>query len=350
LVDYCVHSQEKSGMIKISQNVDGLRYKTVEIPKLTRGIARDSSELIGNTPLVRLNRVTEGVKAEVVAKLESFNPLGSVKDRIGVSMIVDAEEKGLINNDTVIVEPTSGNTGIALAFVCAARGYRLILTMPDTMSLERRQLLSIFGAELVLTPGAEGMKGAVSKAEQIAAQNHNYFMPQQFNNQANPEIHRLTTAEEIWRDTEGKVDILVSGVGTGGTITGIAEVIKKRKPGFKAIAVEPIDSPVLSGGKPGSHKIQGIGAGFVPQVLRLELIDEIIRASNEEAGTMARRLAKEEGILAGISSGAATWAALEVARRAENKGKLIVVVLPDTGERYLSTWLFQELHQTMTGP
>ena len=337
-------------MAKITQNVERLQYKTVEIPKLTRGIAKDSSELIGNTPLVRLNRVTEGVKAEVVAKLESFNPLGSVKDRIGVAMIVDAEEKGLINRDTVIVEPTSGNTGIALAFVCAARGYRLILTMPDTMSLERRQLLSIFGAELVLTPGAEGMTGAVRKAEQLVAENTNYFMPQQFNNPANPEIHRLTTAEEIWRDTGGEVDILVSGVGTGGTITGVAEVIKKRKPEFKAIAVEPTDSPVLSGGKPGSHKIQGIGAGFIPQILRLDLADEIIQVTNEDAGIMARRLAKEEGILAGISSGAATWVALQVAKRTENHGKLIIVVLPDTGERYLSTWLFQELYQAASGP
>jgi len=337
-------------MAKITQDVEKLQYKTVEIPKLTRGIAKDSSELIGNTPLVRLNRVTEGVKAEVVAKLESFNPLGSVKDRIGVSMIVNAEEKGLINKDTVIVEPTSGNTGIALAFVCAARGYRLILTMPDTMSLERRQLLSIFGAELVLTPGAEGMPGAVRKAEQLVAENTNYFIPQQFNNPSNPEIHRLTTAEEIWRDTGGEVDILVSGVGTGGTITGIAEVIKKRKPEFKAIAVEPTNSPVLSGGKPGSHKIQGIGAGFIPQILRLDLADEIIQVTNEDAGIMARRLAKEEGILVGISSGAATWVALEVAKRTENQGKLIVVVLPDTGERYLSTWLFQELYQASSGP
>ena len=337
-------------MTKISQNVERLRYKTLELPKLTRGVARDSTELIGNTPLVRLNWITKGVKAEVVAKLESFNPLGSVKDRIGVAMIVDAEEKGLINRDTVIVEPTSGNTGIALAFVCAARGYRLILTMPDTMSLERRQLLSIFGAELVLTPGAEGMTGAVRKAEQLVAENTNYFMPQQFNNPANPEIHRLTTAEEIWRDTGGEVDILVSGVGTGGTITGVAEVIKERKPESKAIAVEPTDSPVLSGGKPGSHKIQGIGAGFIPQILKLDLVDEIIRVTNEDAGIMARRLAKEEGILAGISSGAATWAALKVARRAGNKGKLIVVVLPDTGERYLSTWLFQELYQASSGP
>jgi len=340
----------KNKMAKITHNVEKFRYKTLQLPRLTRGIARDSAELIGNTPLVRLNRVTEGVKAEVVAKLESFNPLGSVKDRIGVAMIVDAEEKGLINRDTVIVEPTSGNTGIALAFICAARGYRLILTMPDTMSLERRQLLSIFGAELVLTPGAEGMPGAVRRAEQLVAENTNYFMPQQFNNPANPEIHRLTTAEEIWRDTNGEVDILVSGVGTGGTITGVAEVIKKRKPEFKAIAVEPTDSPVLSGGKPGSHKIQGIGAGFIPQILKLDLVDEIIRVTNEDAGIMARRLAKEEGILAGISSGAATWAALQVAKRTGNKGKLIVVVLPDTGERYLSTWLFQELYQAASGP
>ncbi len=324
------------------QKVEKLQYKTVEIPKLTRGIAKDSTELIGNTPLVRLNRVTAGLKAEVVAKLESFNPLSSVKDRLGVAMIVDAEAKGLVNKNTVIVEPTSGNTGIALAFVCAARGYKLILTMPDTMSMERRQLLSILGAELVLTPGAEGMTGAIKRAEQLVTENQNYFMPQQFKNPANPEIHRLTTAEEIWRDTEGKVDILISGVGTGGTITGVAEVIKARKPGFKAIAVEPVASPVLSGGKAGPHKIQGIGAGFVPAVLRTDLIDEIIKVSNEDAGIMARRLAKEEGILVGISSGAATWAALEVAKRPENNGKLIVVVLPDTGERYLSTWLFQE--------
>ena len=326
--------------------VEKLRYKTIEIPKLERGIARDSIELVGNTPLVRLNHITEGVKAEVVAKLESFNPLGSVKDRIGVAMIADAEEKGLIGKDTIIVEPTSGNTGIALAFVCAARGYHLILTMPDTMSLERRHLLAIFGAELVLTPGAEGMPGAVRKAEELAGANPNYLMLQQFENPANPEIHRLTTAEEIWRDTEGRVDILVSGVGTGGTITGVSEVIKKRKPGFKAIAVEPEASPVLSGGSPGPHKIQGIGAGFIPGVLSLDLVDDIIKVSNEDAGTTARRLAKEEGILGGISSGAATWAALEVARRAENEGKLIVVVLPDTGERYLSTWLFQETNNS----
>lgn len=287
-------------MAEVTYKVEKLRYKTIEIPKITRGIARDSTELIGNTPLVRLNHITEGAKAEVVAKLESFNPVSSVKDRIGVAMIVDAEEKGLIKKDTVIVEPTSGNTGIALAFVCAARGYRLILTMPDTMSLERRQLLSIFGAELVLTPGTEGMQGAVKKAEQLVAENPNYLMPQQFKNPANPEIHRLTTAEEIWRDTDGKADILISGVGTGGTITGIAEVIKPRKPEFKAIAVEPTDAPLLSEGKAGPHKIQGIGAGFVPDILRTDLIDEIITVSNEDAGTMARRLAKEEGILAGI--------------------------------------------------
>lgn len=329
-------------MAKTNQTVEKLRYKTVEIPKITRGIARDCVELIGNTPLVRLNQITKGAKAEVVAKLEFFNPLGSVKDRIGMAMIADAEERGLIGKDTVIIEPTSGNTGIALAFICAARGYKLLLTMPDTMSVERRQLLSIFGAELVLTPGSEGMPGAVRKAEQLVAENPNYFMPQQFKNPANPEVHRMTTAEEIWRDTEGKVDILVSGVGTGGTITGVAEVIKKRKPEFKAIAVEPADSPVLSGGKPGAHKIQGIGAGFVPDVLRTDLVDEIIQVTNEDAGVMTRRLAKEEGILAGISSGAAAWAALEVARKRENEGKLIVVVLPDTGERYLSTWLFQQ--------
>jgi len=336
-------------MVETTGKIEKLRYKTIEIPKITRGIAKDSSELIGNTPLVRLNRVTEGAKAEVVAKLESFNPISSVKDRIGVAMIVDAEERGLIKKGTVIVEPTSGNTGIALAFVCAARGYRLILTMPDTMSLERRQLLSIFGAELVLTPGAEGMLGTIRKAEQLIAENPDYFMPQQFKNPANPEIHRLTTAEEIWRDTEGKVDILISGVGTGGTLTGVAEVVKSRKPEFKTIAVEPVGSPMLSEGKVGPHKIQGIGAGFVPDILRTDLIDEIITVDNEDAGIMARRLAKEEGILAGISSGAATWVALKVAKRSENEGKMIVVILPDTGERYLSTWLFQEPNQTVHG-
>ncbi len=302
----------------------------------------DITKTVGHTPLVRLNRITEGVKAQVVVKIEAFNPLSSVKDRIGVAMIDDAEKRGLLKQGSVIIEPTSGNTGIALAFVAAARGYRLILTMPDTMSMERRQLLGIFGAELVLTPGVEGMKGAIKKAEELAQTTPNAFMPQQFNNPANPEIHRKTTAEEIWKDTDGKVDILVAGVGTGGTITGIAEVIKQRKPSFKAIAVEPEASPVLSGGQPGPHKIQGIGAGFVPQVFNPSIVDEIIKVSNDNAGMTSRRLAREEGILAGISCGAALWAALEVARREENAGKLIVVILPDTGERYLSTWLFKE--------
>jgi cysteine synthase A len=324
---------------------DKLKYKNIELPKLTRGIVKDITETIGNTPLVRLNRITNGAQAEVVAKLESFNPIHSVKDRIGVAMITSAEEQGLINKDTVIVEPTSGNTGIALAFVAAARGYKLVLTMPDTMSMERRQLLSVFGAQLILTPGAEGMNGAIKKAEELVSANPNYFMPQQFKNLANPEIHRLTTAEEIWRDTNGAIDILVAGVGTGGTIVGVSEAIKQRKPSFKAIAIEPAASPVLSGGKPGSHKIQGIGAGFVPDVFRKELVDEIIQVTNENAGLTARRLAKEEGILAGISSGAATWAAIEVAKRPENQGKLIVVIIPDTGERYLSTWLFNEMPQ-----
>jgi cysteine synthase A len=319
------------------------QHKAAEILKVTRCIAKDITELIGNTPLVRLNKIAAGARAEVVAKLEFFNPCSSIKDRIAVSMIRAAEEAGLIGKETVIVEPTSGNTGIALAFVCASRGYRLILVMPENMSVERRHILSMFGAELVLTPGNEGMSGAVRKAEKLVAENKNYFMPQQFKNPANPEIHRETTAEEIWRDTGGSIDILVAGVGTGGTITGVAEVIKKKKPGLKAVAVEPVDSPVLSGGKPGPHKIQGIGAGFIPDIMRLDLIDEIIKVSSDDAGMTARRLAKEEGILAGISSGAAAWAALEVARRPENEGKLIVVILPDTGERYISTWLFQEL-------
>lgn len=304
-------------------------------------IANNITDLIGNTPMVRLNRVTENAKASVVAKLESFNPLGSVKDRIGLSMIAVAEKQGLINRDTVIIEPTSGNTGIGLAFVCAAKGYRIIITMPETMSIERKQLLNVLGAELVLTPGDEGMTGAIRQAEELAHNTPNSFMPQQFNNPANPGIHQLTTAEEIWADTNGEVDMVVSGVGTGGTITGIAETLKARKPDLKAIAVEPMGSPVLSGGQPGPHKIPGIGAGFVPQILQMKLIDEIVQVSDDDAGTMARRLAKEEGILAGISSGAATWAAIEVAKRIENEGKLIVVVLPDTGERYLSTSVFQ---------
>jgi cysteine synthase A len=304
-------------------------------------IADDVTKLVGNTPLVRLNRVTKNVKAEVVAKLESFNPLASVKDRIGVSMIESAEREGLIKKDTIILEPTSGNTGIALAFVCATKGYKLCLTMPDTMSLERRAMLKAFGAELILTPGEKGMKGAVQKAEELATTDPRYFIPQQFRNPANPDIHRKTTAEEIWRDTDGKVDILIAGVGTGGTITGVAEAIKSRKSEFLAIAVEPSNSPVLSGGSPGSHKIQGIGAGFVPEVLRLDLIDEIIQVKDEDAKNMSRRLAKEEGILVGISAGAAAWAALKVAKRDENKGKLIVVIFPDTGERYLSMKLFK---------
>ena len=305
-------------------------------------IAEDITKLIGRTPLVRLSKIGAGLGAELVAKLESFNPCASVKDRIGLSMIEAAERDGRIKKDTIIVEPTSGNTGISLAFVCAARGYKLILTMPETMSVERRKLLKILGAELLLTPGTEGMPGAVRKAEELAASNSRYFIPQQFTNPANPEIHRKTTAEEIWEDTDGRVDILVSGVGTGGTITGVAEVIKPRKASFKAIAVEPADSPVLSGGKSGPHKIQGIGAGFVPEVLRMDLVDEVIQVSNEDAGTMTRRLAREEGILVGVSAGAAVWAALEVAARADSAGKMIVVVLPDTGERYLSTWLFEE--------
>jgi len=304
-------------------------------------IYQDITETIGHTPLVKLNRVTQGLQATVLAKLESFNPLSSVKDRIGVSMIDAAERDGLIKEDTIILEPTSGNTGISLALVCAARGYKLVLTMPETMSLERRSLLKALGAELILTPGTEGMPGTVRRAEELAAQDPRYFIPQQFKNPANPAIHRETTAREIWEDTDGQVDILVAGVGTGGTITGVAEVIKPQKPDFVAIAVEPAASPILSGGKPGPHKIQGIGAGFVPDVLRLELVDEIIQVAEGDAAEMARRLAREEGILAGISSGAAAHAALQVAARPESKGKLIVVILPDTGERYLSTPLFE---------
>jgi cysteine synthase A len=306
-------------------------------------IANFISELIGHTPLLRLNRITEGCKGAIIAKLESFNPCGSIKDRIGNSMIEAAEKAGLIQKGTTILEPTSGNTGIALAFICAAKGYPLVLTMPDTMSAERIHLLRMFGAEVILTPGNEGMTGAVKMAEEMASKDPRYFIPQQFKNPSNPEIHRNTTALEIWEDTDGQVDALVAGVGTGGTITGISDVIKKKKPEFRAIAVEPENSPVLSGGRPGPHKIQGIGAGFVPEVLRRDLVDEVIKVTNEDAGLLAKRLAKEEGILAGISSGAAVWAAIEVGKRQENEGKMIVVILPDTGERYISTWLFNGL-------
>jgi len=305
-------------------------------------IFSDITKTVGKTPLVRLNRMGKELDAEILVKIESFNPLSSVKDRIGVAMIEAAQKAGILNKDTVIIEPTSGNTGIALAFVCAAKGYRLILTMPETMSMERRHLLSILGAELVLTEGIRGMKGAIDKAEELAKTHKNSFVPQQFKNPANPEIHRKTTAEEIWQDTDGKVDYVIAGIGTGGTITGIGEVLKKRNPSVKMIAVEPIDSPVLSGGKPGPHKIQGIGAGFIPDVLNREIIDEIIQVAHENAGEMARRIAKEEGILVGISSGAALWAALEIAKRKEAGGKTIVAILPDSGERYLSTWLFQK--------
>jgi cysteine synthase len=307
-------------------------------------IAANVTELIGNTPLVRLNRVGEGLKAEVIAKLEFFNPAHSVKDRIGLAMINAAEKEGLLTRDKSIIEPTSGNTGIALAMVAAARGYKCILTMPDGMSKERRMLLRAYGAELILTPGAEGMDGAIRKAEEIAAgEPGKYFLPQQFKNLANPEIHRKTTAEEIWRDTDGKVDILVAGVGTGGTITGVGEVIKERKPSFKVVAVEPDASPVLSGQPKGPHKIQGIGAGFVPEVLNTMIYNEIVRVKDEDAMATARRLAREEGLLVGISSGAATWAALQVASRPESKGKLIVVIIPSFGERYLSTALYSDL-------
>ncbi len=310
--------------------------------KMTR-IFDDITQTIGRTPLVRLNRLTEGLEAEVVVKCEFFNPMGSVKDRIGVNMIDEAERSGKLTKGAVIIEPTSGNTGIALAFVAAARGYRLILTMPDTMTIERRNILKALGAELVLTAGSGGMKAAIEKAEELVRSTPNSFMPQQFKNPANPEIHRRTTAEEIWEDTGGRIDILVSGVGTGGTVTGVSQVIRQRRPGFRAVAVEPVESPVLSGGSPGPHKIQGIGAGFRPDVLDMGVVDEVVKVSSDQALQAARRLAREEGIFAGISSGAAVHAALEVARRPESRGKLIVVVLPDLGDRYLSHPLYAEL-------
>jgi cysteine synthase A len=304
-------------------------------------IANDITELTGRTPLVRLQRLSEGLTAQIVAKLEYYNPCGSVKDRISVAMINAAEKDGILKTGSILIEPTSGNTGIALAFVCARRGYKLVIVMPDTMTKERRQLLDAFGAEMVLTPGSEGMSGAVRKANELVASTPNAVMLQQFENPANPEIHRLTTAVEIWEDTQGKVDIMVVGVGTGGTITGVAEALKMKKPEVKIVAVEPEASPVLSGGRPGGHSIMGIGAGFIPKVLKTELIDEIVKVSEQDAALLMRRLAKEEGILAGISSGAAVWAALELARRPENKQKLIVVILPDTGERYLSTEFYK---------
>ncbi len=305
-------------------------------------IASSITELVGRTPLVKLNRLGKDLGADLVVKLESFNPCSSVKDRIGLAMIEAAERDGSLEPGGLVVEPTSGNTGIALAFVCAARGYRLLLTMPETMSVERRQILGMFGAELVLTPGSEGMPGAIRRAEQIVGNTPGAFMPQQFKNPVNPQAHMMTTAEEIWTDTNGTIDFLISGVGTGGTITGVSKVLKKRKPSFRAVAVEPAGSPVLSGGAPGPHKIQGIGAGFVPDVLDTSLIDEIIVVDHDDGKKMSRRLAREEGILAGISSGAALWAGVQVAGRPENAGKVVVVVLPDSGERYLSTWLFEK--------
>ncbi len=305
-------------------------------------IFEDITKTIGSTPLVKLNKISKGLNGSITVKLESFNPLHSVKDRIALAMIEDAEGKGLIKKDTVIIEPTSGNTGIGLAFVAAQRGYKLILTMPETMSLERRAILRIFGAEIVMTEGAKGMNGAVEKAKELAKELKNSFIPQQFENEANPSVHRKTTAEEIWKDTDGKVDVFIAGIGTGGTVTGVGEVLKKRKPLVKIVGVEPFDSPLLSEGKAGPHKIQGIGANFIPKIFNKNIIDEYIKVKNEDAGAAAKILAKEEGILAGISSGAALWAALEIAKRPESKNKLIVALLPDTGERYLSTWIFQE--------